>query len=63
MSDISIDTSIDADYLENDKITILSILPYEDKCKVKKHIFFYKKEDNNSQQGLCLRHNYSQLIQ
>ena len=45
--DISIDTSIDADYLENDKITILSILPHEDKCKVKKHIFFYKKEDNN----------------
>ena len=33
--------------LENDKIRILSILPNEDKCKVKKHIFFYKKEDNN----------------
>lgn len=47
MTDISIDTIPETNYLENNKITILSILPNEDKCKVKKHIFFYKKEDNN----------------
>ena len=51
MTDISIDTIPDTipdiNYVENNKITILSILPNEDKCKVKKHIFFYKKEDNN----------------
>ena len=51
MTDTSIDTIPDTipdiNYVENNKITILSILPHEDKCKVKKHIFFYKKEDNN----------------
>jgi hypothetical protein len=41
------DTIPETNYVENNKITILSILPNEDKCKVKKHIFFYKKEDNN----------------
>ena len=51
MTDSSIDTIsdtiLDTNYLENNKIKILCLLPSEDKCKVKKHNFFYKKSDNN----------------